>query len=232
LHLKNRYARAPLICCGREQKALRLSKKINKFSGLPCVGYLKETGGQFPVATSSTSSVAMRYAQSLFELALEAGAVEKVEASLGTFKALIDESGDLKRFIESPVLSADEQSAAIEAVLKKAKAEPLVANFLKVVARNRRLFAVPAMIDAFAAIAAEARGEASADVTSARELNATQTKQLQATLKEVAGKDVAINLTVDPSILGGLIVKMGSKQIDTSLKTKLSTLKLALKEVG
>ncbi|MEO1749720.1 MAG: ATP synthase F1 subunit delta, partial [Pseudomonadota bacterium] len=128
----------------------------------------------------------MRYAQSLFELASEAGAVEKVEASLGKFKALISESGDLKRFVESPVLSADEQSAAIEAVLKKAKAEPLVANFLKVVSRNRRLFAVPAMIDAFAAIAADARGEASADVTSARELNATQTKQLQATLKEVA----------------------------------------------
>lgn len=174
----------------------------------------------------------MRYAQSLFELASEAGVIEKVEESLGAFKALMNDSEDLQRFVESPVLSADEQSVAIDAVLKKAKAQPLVANFLKVVARNRRLFAVPAMIDAFGAIAAEARGEASADVTAARELNATQTKQLQATLKEVAGKDVAINLTVDPSILGGLIVKMGSKQIDTSLKTKLSTLKLALKEVG
>ncbi|MEO1703006.1 MAG: F0F1 ATP synthase subunit delta [Pseudomonadota bacterium] len=174
----------------------------------------------------------MRYAQSLFELASDAGVVEKVEVSLGAFKALSDESGDLKRFIESPVLSADEQSVAIDAVLAKANADPLVANFLKVVTRNRRLFAVPAMIDAFSAIAADARGEAAADVTSARELNATQTKQLQATLKDVAGKDVAINLTVDPSILGGLIVKMGSKQIDTSLKTKLSTLKLALKEVG
>lgn len=174
----------------------------------------------------------MRYAQSLYELASEAKAVDKVEKSLVGFETLVSESADLKRFIESPVFSADEQSAAIDGILKKAKAHPLVANFLKVVASNRRLFAIPSMITAFKAIAADARGEATADVVSAHDLNATQTKQLQATLKEVAGKDVAINLTVDPSILGGLIVKMGSKQIDTSLKTKLSTLKLALKEVG
>lgn len=184
------------------------------------------------MATSSTSAVAIRYAQSLFDLASEAKAIDKVEASLSAFQSLVGESDDLKRFIESPVFSADEQSAAIDSILAKARAHPLVANFLKVVAGNRRLFAVPSMITAFKAIAADARGEASADVVSARDLNATQTKQLQATLKEVAGKDVAINLTVDPSILGGLIVKMGSKQIDTSLKTKLSTLKLALKEVG
>ena len=174
----------------------------------------------------------MRYAQSLFELASEAKAIEKVEESLRAFQALIAESDDLKRFVESPVLSSDEQSVAIDAILAKAKAHPLVANFLKVVARNRRLFAVPAMTQAFFAIAAEARGETTADVVSAHDLNATQTKQLQAALKEVAGKDVAINLTVDPTILGGLVVKMGSRQIDTSLKTKLSTLKLALKEVG
>lgn len=174
----------------------------------------------------------MRYAQSLFDLASEAKAIEKVEESLRAFQALVEESSDLKRFIESPVLSSDEQSVAIDTILAKAKAHPLVANFLKVVARNRRLFAVPAMTQAFFAIAAEARGEATADVISAHDLNATQTKQLQATLKEVAGKDVAINLTVDPTILGGLVVKIGSRQIDTSLKTKLSTLKLTLKEVG
>ncbi|MEL6435608.1 MAG: F0F1 ATP synthase subunit delta [Pseudomonadota bacterium] len=182
--------------------------------------------------SSSTSSVATRYARSLFELAAEAKAVDKVEASLSGFETLLGESDDLQRFISSPVISGDEQEAAMGAILGKAKVDPLVSNFLKVVASNRRLFALPGIIAAFRDIAADARGEVTADVTSATALNATQTKQLQAALKEVAGKDVAINATVDPSILGGLIVKMGSKQIDTSLKTKLSTLKLALKEVG
>ena len=100
------------------------------------------------------------------------------------------------------------------------------------VANNRRLFAVPAMIKAFRKIAAEARGEIAAEVTSAHALSAAQEAELKATLKSVAGKDVAISVTIDPSLLGGLVVKIGSRQIDTSLKTKLASLKLALKEVG
>ena len=107
-----------------------------------------------------------------------------------------------------------------------------MANFLKVVASNRRLFAVPGMIKAYRVIAARARGEITADVTSAHALTAAQENELKAALKGVTGKDVAVAVTVDPSILGGLIVKVGSRQIDTSLRTKLSTLKLALKEVG
>jgi len=181
---------------------------------------------------SPTSSVADRYARSLHELAAEAGKVEAVEAALGDFETLISESAELKRLIESPVFSADEQAAAMDAILAKAKMEPLASNFMHVVARNRRLFALPAMIRAFRDIAARERGEVTAEVTSAAELNATQEKQLKATLKEVAGKDVKLSVTIDPSILGGLIVKLGSRQIDTSLKTKLSSLKLALKEVG
>ncbi|WP_349362990.1 MAG: F0F1 ATP synthase subunit delta [Roseitalea porphyridii] len=181
---------------------------------------------------SPTSSVADRYARSLHELAAEAGKVDAVEAALGDFETLISESAELKRLIESPVFSADEQAAAMDAILAKAKMEPLASNFMHVVARNRRLFALPAMIRAFRDIAARERGEVTAEVTSAAELNATQEKQLKATLKEVAGKDVKLSVTVDPSILGGLIVKLGSRQIDTSLKTKLSSLKLALKEVG
>lgn len=181
---------------------------------------------------SPTSSVADRYARSLHELAAEAGKVDAVEAALGDFETLISESAELKRLIESPVFSADEQAAAMDAILAKAKMEPLASNFMHVVARNRRLFALPAMIRAFRDIAARERGEVTAEVTSAAELNATQEKQLKATLKEVAGKDVKLSVTIDPSILGGLIVKLGSRQIDTSLKTKLSSLKLALKEVG
>ncbi|SFQ48338.1 F0F1 ATP synthase subunit delta [Nitratireductor indicus] len=176
--------------------------------------------------------MAGRYAGSLFELAKEAKAISTVEADLGRFEKILSESADLQRLVESPVFSADDQFKAIGAVLDKAKIGGLVGNFLRVVAKNRRLFAVPQMIRAFRLIAAEDRGEVSAEVTSAHALSAAQEKELAATLKDVAGKDVAVNLTVDPSILGGLVVKIGSRQIDTSLKTKLNSLKLALKEVG
>ncbi|MFZ2102230.1 MAG: F0F1 ATP synthase subunit delta, partial [Oricola sp.] len=138
----------------------------------------------------------------------------------------------LRRLIGSPVFSTDEQLRAITAIAAKAGLEGLVANFLKVVASNRRLFAVPAMIEAFRAISAAHKGVVNADVTSAFTLTAAQEKELKATLKDVAGKDVDINVTVDPSLLGGLVVKIGSRQIDTSLRTKLSSMKLALKEVG
>ncbi len=181
---------------------------------------------------SRTSQVASRYAGSLYELAVDAKAVAAVEKSLGEIETMISSSADLQRLIESPVFSADEQTAAISAIVMKAKLHPLVSNFLKVVAGNRRLFAVPTIISAFRDIAAEGRGEVSADVTVSQALTAAQTKELKATLKSVAGKDVTLNVSVDPSILGGLIVKMGSRQIDTSLKTKLSSLKISLKEVG
>jgi F-type H+-transporting ATPase subunit delta len=178
------------------------------------------------------SGMAERYAGSLFELALEAGNVKAVETALGDVEKLIADSSDLRRLIESPVFSANDQFRAIDAIASKAGIEGLVGNFLRVVARNRRLFAVPSMIRAFRRIAAEHRGETAAEVTSAHELTAQQMRELEGSLKEVAGKDVAVNLTVDPAILGGLVVKIGSRQIDTSLRTKLNSLKLALKEVG
>jgi F-type H+-transporting ATPase subunit delta len=181
---------------------------------------------------SSISAVAERYAGSLYELAAEAGSVAAVERDLNDFGKLLDESADLGRLVRSPVFSAEEQSKAIAAVMEKAGISGLTANFLRVVAKNRRLFAIPAIIVAFRRIAADARGETAADVTSAHALTAAQENELKATLKGVAGKDVAIAVKVDPSLLGGLIVKMGSRQIDTSLKTKLASLKLALKEVG
>ncbi len=187
-----------------------------------------------PVADTSqqSSGVAERYALSLFELALEANAVDQVRADLDAFQAMIDESDDLKRLIASPVFSAEEQVRAVSAIADKAGIRGLVANFLKVVAGNRRLFALPGMIRAFREIAARHRGEVTAEVVSAHALSTAQEDELKSALKGVTGKDVAIDVTVDPSILGGLIVKVGSRQIDTSLRTKLSTLKLALKEVG
>ena len=183
-------------------------------------------------SSQSVSGVAERYASSLFTLALEDGAVAEVSAALDQFQGMIDESEDLQRLIKSPVFSADEQLGAIAAILEKAGISGIAGNFVKVAASNRRLFAVPGMIRAFREIAAAHRGEVSADVTAARALTAEQENELKAALKGVTGKDVSINVAVDPAILGGLIVKLGSRQIDTSLRTKLSTLKLSLKEVG
>lgn len=178
------------------------------------------------------TGVAGRYASSLFELALEAGSIDAVSTDLAFLQKIIDESPDLDRLIRSPVFSAGDQAKAIAAILDRAGIKGLVANFLNVVASNRRLFAVFGMIRAFMEIAARHRGEVSADVTSAHALDIAQEKELKAALKSVIGKDVTVKITVDPSILGGLIVKVGSRQIDTSLATKLSTLKLSLKEVG
>ncbi len=183
-------------------------------------------------SSSPVSGVADRYAASLHDLAAESGVVAKVEADLGRFEALIEESADLERLIRSPVFSADDQFKATSAIVDAAAIDGLVGNFLKVVAQNRRLFAVPGMIKAFRRIAAEARGEVSAEVTSAHVLTAAQEKELRATLKTVVGKDVSFAVSVDPTLLGGLVVRVGSRQIDTSLRTKLNSLKLALKEVG
>ncbi|MEP9374862.1 F0F1 ATP synthase subunit delta [Mesorhizobium sp. KR1-2] len=183
-------------------------------------------------SSSPISAVADRYAASLYELAADSKQVAKVESDLGRFEALLEGSEDLSRMIKSPVFSAEEQAKAIDAIVTKAKIDGLAGNFLRVAAANRRLFAVPGMIKAFRRIAAEQRGEVAAEITSAHELTAPQQNELKATLKGVAGKDVSITVTVDPSLLGGLVVKLGSRQIDTSLKTKLNSLKLALKEVG
>ncbi len=187
-----------------------------------------------PVAdtTSLISGVAERYASSLFELALEANSTEAIGTELTRLEALIADSEDFRRLITSPVFSAEDQLKAISAIADRAGFEGLVGNFLRVVAGNRRLFAVPGIIRAYRAIDARHRGEVSAEVTSAHALTAEQEAELKAALESVTGKDVAIHVTVDPSLMGGLIVKVGSRQIDTSLRSKLSTLKLALKEVG
>ena len=187
-----------------------------------------------PVADTSqlVSGVAERYASSLFDLAQESGSAASVGADLDRFQALIDESDDLKRLIASPVFSAEDQTKAIAAVADKAGITGLVANFLKVVASNRRLFAVEGIINGFNALVAKARGEITAEVTVAEALSAANTKTLSAALKDVLGKEPRIEVKVDPAILGGLIVKVGSRMIDTSLRTKLNSIRTAMKEVG
>jgi F-type H+-transporting ATPase subunit delta len=182
--------------------------------------------------TSLVSGVAERYATALFELALDADALAATEGDLDRFGALLDESDDLQRLVRSPVFSAEEQVRAVSAVLDKAEIGGLVANLVKVTAGNRRLFAIPDVISAFKRLAADHRGEIAAAVTSAEPLADKQVVALKAALKEALGKDVTLETRVDPSLIGGLIVKVGSRMIDGSLKTKLNGLRLAMKEVG
>ena len=183
-------------------------------------------------ASGQISGVAERYASALFELAVSEKKLPAVEKDLKRLSDLLNGSTDMMRLVKSPVFKADDQVAAMGAVLKKAKITGIVGNFIQVVAGNRRLFAVPDMITSFRQKLADHRGEATAEVTVAQPLTAAQTKELKTVLKGIVGKDVALDVTQDASLLGGMIVKIGSRQIDTSLKTKLSSLKLALKEVG
>lgn len=183
-------------------------------------------------SSSPVSGVATRYAQSLFELARDEGSIDTVESELGQFQTLIEENADFRRLVESPAFSSDVQLAAITAIVDEVKPSELTGNFLKVVAENRRLFALGGMIRGFRQIAAAHRGEVEAEVVSAYELDDGQRDELKKALGSYAGKNVTMRERVDPAILGGLIVKIGSRQIDTSLRTKLNSLKLALKEVG
>jgi F-type H+-transporting ATPase subunit delta len=174
--------------------------------------------------------MAGRYATALFELARETNAIEEVQAGLDRFDALVAESADLTRLVRSPVFSADEQMQALSAVLERAGIGGLAANFLKLAASKRRLFAVRDMIKAFRALVAQHKGEATAAVTVAEPLKDAHVDALRAALKSVTGKDVDLDVKVDPTILGGLVVKLGSRMIDSSLRTKLNAIRHAMKE--
>jgi len=178
------------------------------------------------------TQIARPYASALFELAEESNSVATVEQGLVAIAALAADSQDFSRFLRSPVINADAKADAIAAILSKAKADATVSNFVRVVARNGRLFALPAIISAFRDRAAAARGEVTAEVTSATALSPAQVKTLAETLKARIGKSVTLNEHVDPSLIGGLVVKVGSQMIDSSLKTKLTAMKIAMKEVG
>jgi len=180
----------------------------------------------------SVSGVSGRYATALFELARDEKSIDAVKADLDKFDALLNESADLKRLVRSPVFAADTQSKALSAVLDKAGITGISANFLKVLTANRRLFAVADVVRAFNALVAKYKGEASADVTVAEPLSEKNLDALKAALKAVSGKDVTLNVKVDPSIIGGLVVKLGSRMVDSSLRTKLNSIKHAMKEAG
>ena len=180
----------------------------------------------------SVSGVSGRYATALFELARDEKSVDAILADLNNFDALLSDSADLKRLVRSPVFSAEVQMKALDAVLDKAGISGTPAKFLRVLTANRRLFAVADVIRAFRALVANFKGEATAEVSVAEPLNDKNLDALKAALKSVTGKDVALNVKVDPSIIGGLVVKLGSRMVDSSLRTKLNSIKHAMKEAG
>jgi F-type H+-transporting ATPase subunit delta len=175
--------------------------------------------------------MAGRYATALFELARDEKSVDAVKADLDTLDAMMSESPDLLRLVRSPVFGAEEQGKALAAVLEKAGIKGLAYNFLLLVASNRRLFAVRDMIRGFRTLVAKHKGEVTAEVTVAEKLSDAHLDALKTALKSVTGgKAVDLNVKVDPAIIGGITVKLGSRMVDGSLRTKLNSIKHAMKE--
>ncbi len=175
------------------------------------------------------ASLSGRYATALFDLARDEKAIDAVSASLQTLKGALTESEDFRRLTTSPLVSRETALKAVAAAAAALGVDPLTTKFLGVLAQNRRLGQLGAVIRAFGQLAAHHRGETTAEVTSAHPLSATQLKALKAKLKTQLARDVAVDVTVDPSILGGLIVKIGSRQIDGSIRSKLNSLAIAMK---
>lgn len=187
---------------------------------------MENSGG---IQANVQASLSGRYATALFGLALEQKKIDAVGASLNGFAKALGESADLKMLTTNPLVSRADAEKGMAAVAKAMKLDPLTGNFLGVLAQNNRLGQIGPVIAAFNTLASAHRGEATADVTSAHALDQVQVDALKAQLKKKVGRDVAVNLHVDPTILGGLIVKIGSQMIDSSIKTRLNTLANAMK---
>ena len=181
---------------------------------------------------SISTGIAARYATAVFELAKESKKLKALETDIGALEGAMADSDDLRTLLSSPLYSRDEQGTAIAAIAKKMKLSPTTSNTLALLASKRRLFVLPQLVTALRVQLAEERGEVVAEVTSAKALTKAQADKLAKTLKAQVGKAVTINATVDESIIGGLIVKVGSKMIDTSIKSKLNALQNTMKEVG
>jgi F-type H+-transporting ATPase subunit delta len=177
------------------------------------------------------SGVAGRYASALFDLAREQRAIDTVSADLDRFDAMLRESPDLQRLVKSPVFTAEEQERAVTAILEKAGVSSFAGNFIRLVAANRRLFALPDMIRAYRTLVADHKGIVRAQVTLAEEPSDRVMGDIKSALRDVAKAEVDVDVRIDPNLIGGLIVKMGSRMIDASLRTKLNSIRLAMKEV-
>jgi F-type H+-transporting ATPase subunit delta len=184
------------------------------------------------VTSGITSELAERYATALFDLARDRGELDRVGADLEALRAMIGESADLRRLIRSPVLTREEQGKAVEALAERAGFADLTRRFVGVVAEHRRLFALPAVIDAFRAVVAEHRGEVTAEVTSAVPLTEEQLGAVREALGRYVGRAVNLVTNVDPSLLGGLVVRVGSRMVDASLRRRLQQLEHVMKGVA
>ncbi len=185
------------------------------------------------MAAQSTgqSDLAKRYATAFFDLALERDQLDQLAGELDDLRDLMGDSADLARLVRSPIFSRADQGAAMAAIVARAGMSNLVANLVGLMAQNRRLFALGGVIAAFHALLAEHRGEVSAEVTSARELKPAHLSAVKDALKQIVGRDVALETKVEPELIGGLVVKVGSRMIDNSLRTKLQNLELAMKGI-
>ncbi|MBS0563024.1 MAG: F0F1 ATP synthase subunit delta [Proteobacteria bacterium] len=181
---------------------------------------------------STASGIAERYALAVFDLVKEANGVKTLEADVAALQGALAESPDLRALIASPVYSRDDQGRAVAAVAAKMKLSGILVNTLALMASNRRLFVLPQLLSALRGMIADEKGEVTADVTAAAELTKAQAAKLAASLKASIGKAVNLNVAVDESLIGGLIVKVGSKMIDTSIRSKLASLQNSMKEVG
>ncbi|WP_425043395.1 F0F1 ATP synthase subunit delta [Primorskyibacter sp. S87] len=181
---------------------------------------------------SISAGIAERYATAIFDIAKENKNLDGLETSINDLSAALAESDDLKSLIASPLVSRTEQEAAITAIAEKINLAPVMRNSLGLMAQKRRLFVVPQLLAALREALADERGEVTAEVASAKALTKTQVEKLSKTLTKRVGKTVTINATVDESLIGGLVVKVGSKMIDSSIRSKLNSLQNAMKEVG
>lgn len=181
---------------------------------------------------SISTGIAQRYATAIFDLAKEGKKLKAVEADVAALDAALADSTDLVNLINSPVYTRDEQGAVINAVAKQMKLSPMVANALGLMAQKRRLFVLPQLLGALRDLIAEDKGEVTAEVTAAKAMTKAQQDKLAKALKATIGKDVNINMAVDEKLIGGLVVKVGSRMIDTSVRSKLDALQNSMKEVG
>ncbi len=175
------------------------------------------------------TGLAGRYATALFELARDERQLEAVGASLATLRQALRDSDDFRELTTSPLISREQAAGAVAATAEAMRLDPITTNFVGVLAQNRRLSQLGNVIRAFNMLAANHRGETTAEVTSAHPLTDDQVGALRANLKNRLGRDVAVDLNVDPAILGGLVVKVGSQMIDGSIRTKLNSLAMAMK---
>lgn len=181
------------------------------------------------ISSGIQASLAGRYALALFDLARDEKKIEQVSASLATLRQALDQSEDLRELTTSPLIGREEQARGMGAVVAKLGLDPLTSNFVGVLAQNRRLSQLGPVIRAFNLLAASHRGEITAEVTSARPLDDDQVAQIRQQLRTRMGRDINVDLNVDPALLGGLVVKIGSQMIDSSIRTKLNTLAHAMK---